>query len=96
MQNMVLEDKITVFEALAMSKTVYLVLIINILASTKKLYKHKSNFFGKTKIQKWNKLHNVKATIIVAKHVVQQQNLSAYTARRLRNCLMKSLIVGKL
>ena len=52
MQNMVLEDKITVFEALAMSKTVYLVLIINILASTKKLYKHKSNFFGKTKIQK--------------------------------------------
>ena len=52
MQNMVLEGKITVFEALAMSKTVYLVLIINILTSTKKLYKCKSNFFGKTKIQK--------------------------------------------
>ena len=79
-----------------MSKTVYVVLIINILASTKKLYNYKINFFGKTKIQNWNKLHNVKTMIIVAEHAVQHQNLPAYTARRLRNCLMKSLIVGKL
>ena len=52
MRNLKLEEKITVFKALTMSKIVHLALITNILISSMKELKYKSNSFGKTKIQK--------------------------------------------
>ena len=52
MRNLKLNGKITVFKALTMSKIVQLALITNILISSMKELKYKSNSFGKTKIQK--------------------------------------------